>query len=58
MPSISVEDLKKQLAATESELEQAKAHVYRSDGAIQVLKHFIADAEKPAETAPAESVKE
>ena len=45
--SVLLDDLKKQLAASEAELEQAKAHVYRLDGAIQMLRHFISDAEKP-----------
>lgn len=35
-------------------MEQAKAHVYRLDGAIQVLKHLITIAEKSPDEQPAE----
>lgn len=45
--SITLEQLKEQLAASEQELEVAKAHVYRCDGAIQILKGLIAQAEQP-----------
>lgn len=41
-PVSYLETLKTQLATTEAELEQAKAHVYRADGAMQLLKHLIA----------------
>ena len=41
-PVSYIETLKTQLTNTEAELEQAKAHVYRADGAIQLLKHLIA----------------
>jgi len=44
---IKMDDLKAQLAATEAEMEAAKAHLYRCDGALQVLKHLIAESEKP-----------
>ena len=40
--SLELEQLQTQLASTETELEQAKAHVYRCDGALQMLKHMIA----------------
>ena len=45
----SLESLRKQLAETEAEWEQARAHLYRCDGAIQLLRHLIAESEKPAE---------
>lgn len=41
--SITLEDLQKQLKATEAELESVKAHAARCDGVIQLLKHFIDD---------------
>ncbi len=44
---ITIESLREQLAATEIELEQAKAHLYRCDGSIQLLRHLISEAEKP-----------
>lgn len=43
--SISLEELQSQLASTEIELEHAKSHVSRCDGAIQLLKHFIKEAQ-------------
>lgn len=47
--SISLEELQAQLASTEVELERAKAHVHRCDGAVQLLKHFIGEAQKNLE---------
>ena len=44
---VNVDALREQLAETEVEFEQAKAHLYRCDGSIQLLKHLIAQAEKP-----------
>ena len=51
---INIESLKEQLSASLNELEEAKAefeeaksHVYRCDGVIQLLKHLIQEAEKP-----------
>ena len=53
--ALTVETLREQLASTELELENARAHVYRCDGAIQVLKHLITVAEDPDEgNTPAE----
>ncbi len=49
---MTLDDLKKQLEATEQELEMAKAHVHRCDGAIQILKHFMADEESQTLTGP------
>lgn len=43
--SVDLDKLKDQLATSEHEFEMAKAHVSRCDGAIQVLKHLIAQAE-------------
>ena len=43
--SVKVDALKEQLRNTEREMEEAKAHVYRADGAVQVLKHLISIAE-------------
>lgn len=40
--------LKKQLEHTKQEFEQAKAHVIRCDGAIQLLEHLIKEAEAEA----------
>ena len=44
---VNVDALREQLTETEVEFEQAKAHLYRCDGSIQLLKHLIAQAEKP-----------
>lgn len=50
------EDLEKQLAAFEVELEGAKAHIYRLDGAIQLLKNLLAqDKPEPVDTEMVES---
>ena len=54
--SLSLESLKEQLAAVELEIEQAKAHVYRCDGSIQLLKHLITEAETPETPAPIDTV--
>ena len=52
MSDLSLDTLVKQLDAAERELEVAKSHVYRTDGAIQLLKHLItqctAEPEKEA----------
>ena len=45
--AFGIDNLKAQLQDAEQELEVAKAHVYRCDGAIQLLKLQIAEAEKP-----------
>lgn len=47
--NVNVEDLKKQLDATEVAFEQAKAHLYRLDGVAQTLRGLIVEAEKPVE---------
>ena len=44
---LTLETLREQLTATELELEQAKAHVYRADGSIQLLRYLISEAAKP-----------
>ena len=44
---MNLEQLIKQLEASEAELEQAKAHVYRVDGAVQMLKHLIGQFQEP-----------
>ena len=57
--SLSLESLKEQLAAVEQEMEQAKSHVYRCDGSIQLLRHLIkqAEAETPEKpTAPIDEI--
>lgn len=46
---LNIDKLKKQLSDTEAEMEQVKAHLYRCDGAVQTLKHLIAQAEAPEE---------
>ena len=46
--SLSLESLKEQLVASEAELEQAKSHVYRCDGAIQILRYQISLLEQEA----------
>lgn len=43
---MTIEKLKAQLAMTEAEFEVAKAHVSRCDGAIQMLKHLLFEAEE------------
>ena len=47
--ALDVDALKNQLTRTETDLELAKAHVYRCDGVVQMLKHFITltETEKP-----------
>jgi hypothetical protein len=52
---ITLESLKEQLVASENELEQAKSHVYRCDGATQLLKHLIQQAETPEKPETKES---
>lgn len=47
--ALTLDELKEQLAQTEAELEASKAHVYRCDGAIQVLKHLIELAQTETE---------
>ena len=54
--AINLESLKTQLAQTEVELEQAKAHLYRCDGVVQMLKHLIAQAEIPETPASDDAV--
>lgn len=46
--------LKTQLAHLETEFEEAKAHCSRCDGAIQVVKHLISEAETETQTLTAE----
>lgn len=50
---MNIDTLKKQLKSTETEFEQAKAHAYRCEGVIELLKHLIA-----AEPAENEEVKD
>mgnify|MGYP001562868096 FL=1 len=54
--SLTVETLREQLATTEQELENARAHVYRCDGCIQLLKHLLTLAETEEPETPAASV--
>lgn len=49
MSSIDIVALQEQLVASEAELEQAKATIYRLDGIIALLKHLIKKAETPAD---------
>ena len=51
MEASYLDSLRTQLHETEIEFEQARSQMYRCDGAIQILQHLIADAEKPAEQA-------
>lgn len=51
MDSISVEELNEQLESAQLELEAAKAHVYRCDGAIQALEHILKTIEEKAKGA-------
>lgn len=46
---ITKESLQAQLDSSERELEAAKATVYRLDGIIQLLKHQVAEFDKPEE---------
>lgn len=46
---ITKDELQKQIVATEAELEQVKSHLYRCDGAIQVLKHLLKTFDKADE---------
>lgn len=51
MADISIDRIKKQLTSTEQEFEEVRAQLYRLDGIIRVLKHFIenpTEAEVPA----------
>lgn len=47
--NVSISELETQLAHTEQELELAKSHVHRCDGAIQLLKHLIEGAKKASQ---------
>ena len=38
---MTIENLKAQLAQTEREFEEVRAHLYRCDGVIQYLRHAI-----------------
>lgn len=49
MKNVTLETLKAQLAQFEAQIKEAEANLYRLDGASQVLKHLIAEEEKPAE---------
>ena len=51
--ALTVETLREQLATTELELDNAKAHVYRCDGVVQMLKHLILQAEAETPETPA-----
>lgn len=48
MKNITLETLKTQLAQFETQCKEAEANLYRLDGAIQVVKHLIAEEEKPS----------
>ena len=52
--SLTEATLREQQQKTEQELEQAKAHVYRCDGALTMLNHLLAECAKPddGETSP------
>lgn len=43
---MKLDELKAQLATTENDMEQAKAAVYRCDGAIQILQHLIKEEQE------------
>ncbi len=43
--SNALDTIRQRLTSTEAELEQAKANVYRCDGAIIVLKHLLTELE-------------
>lgn len=45
---MTLDELKAQLAETENQHEAAKAVVYRTDGAVQMLRHIIAETESAA----------
>lgn len=45
--TINVDDLKAQLVTAEAEFEQTKAHLYRLDGIVQLLKKLIATESDP-----------
>ena len=45
MPTISLEILNEHLKKFEQDLELSKAHLYRIDGAIQILKQLISLSE-------------
>lgn len=44
-----IDKLKEQLAKLESEFKVCESTLYRIDGAIQVVKQLIVEAEKPKE---------
>lgn len=48
MKNITLETLKTQLAQFEAQIKETEANLYRLDGAVQVVKHLIAEEEKPA----------
>lgn len=45
-----IDKLKEQLAKLETEFKACESTLYRIDGAIQVLRQLILEAEKPVET--------
>lgn len=50
--SLTKESLQEQLKSAEDQLEQAKAVVYRCDGAVQAFQHMLVlfDTLEPAQT--------
>ena len=53
---MTLETLRIHLASVETDLEHAKAAVYRCDGAIQVLQSLIKDEQETADLVPLECV--
>lgn len=51
MKNITLETLKTQLAQFEAQCKEAESNLYRLDGAIQVVKHLIAEESKAVEEA-------
>lgn len=55
---LTIQDIRDRIAQVEQEFEAAKSHVFRCDGALQVLRHQLAQLEAEdsgsSEPAPAE----
>ena len=44
---LNLEDLRQQKASIEKEFEEVKALTYRTQGALTLISHLLAEAEKP-----------
>ena len=58
MSNVSLETLRDQLTASNNDVENAKAILFRSEGMVMLLKHLIAEAEKEGPDAVLDAVPE